>query len=348
MNRQRILLYAGYNAFFWFAFWLFAYWTFPYDRLAAYLVDKVAESGTGYTIEIGSLAPYWFTGVQLEDVKVRKQASEILAAPSDPKAPAALDQAIRVQSAHARLGLFALLFGSNELDFGASLGQGEVEGSYEEDGASKQLSANLSKVDLAKLGVLESLVALPMKGTLTGDFDLTLGAQPAKTSGKVKLTIQKLTIGDGKAKLKVGSMGGLTIDPIAAGDVTVELDVQEGLGTIRKLSANGTDLRMQGSGDVRFADPLARSRINVLLRLELTPAYRNKSPRTRAMFALLEGSNVPQVSGAKTADGAYQLRLSGTLASARALPAGGREQPSGTSFAPPPPPPGTQPGDEDE
>jgi type II secretion system protein N len=346
VNRQKILAYAGYNAFFWLAFWLFAYWNFPYDRLAGYIADKVAESGSGYTLEIGSLAPYWFTGVQLEDLKVRKQASEILAAPSDPKAPPPGDQAIRISSAHARLGLFALLTGSNRVSFGADIGQGEVEGAYEEDGETKQLEATLSKVDLAKLGPLESLVALPMKGTLTGDFDLTLGAQPANTAGKVKMTIQKLTIGDGKAKLKVGSMGGLTIDPVSAGDVVMELDVKQGLGTIRKLSANGSDLKLQGSGDVRFAAPLLRSRINVLLRLELTPAYKNKSARTKAMFSLLEGSSIPQVASAKTADGAYQVRLSGTMASARAVPAGQRDQPA-PDLAPPPAPI-AQPGDEDE
>jgi type II secretion system protein N len=347
VNRTRILTYAGYNAFFWLAFWLFAYWTFPYDRLAAYLVDKVAESGTGYTLEIGSLAPYWFTGVQLEDVKVRKQASEILAAPGG-TGPAPLgDQAIRVQTAHARLGLLSLLFGGREVHFGAELGAGEIEGSYEEDGAERHLDANLSKVDLAKLGLLESLVSLPTQGTLTGDFDVTLGEQPSKTNGRIKMTIQKLTIGDGKAKLKVGAMGGLTIDPVSAGDVVIDVDVKSGVGNVQKLSANGADLRLNGNGEIRFSNPLMRSRMNLLLKLELTDAYKNKSPRTKAMFALLEGSNVPQVSSAKTSDGAYQLRLSGTLATARALPAGDRSLGAG-DVPPPPSAPIVQPGDEDE
>lgn len=344
MTRERALTYLGYNAFFWTAFWLFAYWTFPYERVAAYITDKVADSGTGYTLEIGSLSPYWLTGVKLEDVKVRKQTLELAA--SDAQKPA-VDQFVRVSSAHARLGLFGLLTGSHALSFGGELGGGEIDGSYAEDGEAKQVVATLSKVDLGKLGLLESLVALPMKGTLTGDFDLTLGALPSKTAGKVKLTIQKLTIGDGKAKLKLGAMGGLTIDPVSAGDVVIELDVKQGVGTVQKLSANGADLKLSGSGDVHFAAPLSRSRLNVLLRLEPTAAYKNKSPRTIAMFGLLEGASIPQVAQAKTPDGAYQLRLTGTLASARALPSGQREAPTG---APPPPPAagGPAPGDEDE
>jgi type II secretion system protein N len=322
MTRDRILSLLGYNAFFWFAFWLCAYWTFPYERLAAFLTDKVTESGSGYTLEIGALSPYWLTGVQLEQVKVRKQAAESLATPPDPKGAPVVDQAIKIDVAHARLGILPLLTGSTKLSFGAELGSGEIEGTYQESGDDKQVVATLSKVDLSKLAVLESLISLPTKGTLTGEFDLTLGKQASKTNGKVNLTIDKLTVGDGKAKFKVGNMGGLTIDPIDAGNVTIALDVKDGTGTVKKLTANGPDLKLDGSGDIRFAQPLTRSRLGILLKFKLTDAYRNKTSRTKTMFALLEGSGGQQLASARTTDGSYQLRVSGTLSAARALPAG--------------------------
>ena len=211
MNRERILTALGYGAFFWFFFFLFAYWMFPYQRLAAFLSDKVSESGSGYTLEIGGIAPYWLTGVELEDVKVRKAAAEVLAAPppGTGKDKATLvDQSIKVRTAHARMGLLSLLFGDTALSFAAELEAGELEGTYDDDGDEKHVVARLEKVDLAKLGLLESLVSLPLTGMLTGDFNLTLAPQAAKTSGKINLTVQKLTAGDGKAKLKLGSMGG--------------------------------------------------------------------------------------------------------------------------------------------
>jgi len=345
MTRERILSLLGYNAFFWFAFWLCAYWTFPYERLAAFLTDKVTESGSGYTLEIGALSPYWLTGVQLEQVKVRKQAAESLATPPDPKGAPAVDQAIKIDVAHARLGLLSLLTGSTKLSFGAELGSGEIEGTYQESGDEKQVVASLSKVDLAKLPVLESLISLPTRGTLSGDFDLTLGKQASKTNGKVNLTIEKLTVGDGKAKFKVGNMGGLTIDPINAGDVVIALEVKEGTGTVKKLTANGPDLKLDGSGDIRFAQPLTRSRLGILLKLKLTDAYRNKTSRTKTMFALLEGSAAPQLAAAKTSDGSYQLRLSGTLAATRALPAGNQGI---SGMATPSAMPAATPGGDDE
>lgn len=343
MNRTRILALAGYTTFFWLAFWLFAYWTFPYERLAAFIVDKVAENGSGYTLEIGSLSPYWMSGVELEQVQVRKQAGAAISGPAE--GGGKLDQAIRIASARARIGLLGLLTGKRDVSFDADLGTGAIEGRYEEDDQSKKLLATLTQVDLAKLGVLESVISLPTKGTLSGEFDLTLGAQPSKTEGQIKLTVRKLTIGDGKAKLKVGSMGGLTIDPIDAGELLLAIDVKQGVGTVRKLATNGPDLKLDGSGDVHFTQPLARSRLNLSLKLTPTDAYKNKSSRTKAIFTLIDTSSAPQIAAAKAPDGSFQLRLSGTFAGVRALPSGGGARPSGGSGISPPLP---QPAGDDE
>jgi type II secretion system protein N len=336
MNRQLLLRLAGYNTFFWVMFWLFAYWSFPYQRLAAYITDKVNENGSGYTLEIGGLSPYWLTGVELEQVQVRKTAAEVLAAPAGEKpAPA---QAIKIDSAQARIGILSLLTGSRTVNFSAELGSGEIAGKYSEDGEDRKVVATLEDVDLAKFALLESLISLPMKGVLKGDFDLVLGKVPTKTQGSVKLSVDKLVIGDGKAKLKLGAMGGLTIDPIDAGPVAIELDVKDGVGSVRKLTAAGSDLKLTGSGDVRFAQPLQRSRLNIMLKLNLSDAYKNKSSRTKAMFMMLDSGGAPQVAAAKTNDGGFQFRLSGPFTAVRPLPAGQAPLSAGNAVPPPPPP----------
>jgi type II secretion system protein N len=351
MNRSKLLVIAGYNAFFWLCFWLFCYWTFPYDRLAVFLSDKVAASGTGYTLEIGELAPHWITGVELTDVKIQKQGKADAPPPvqANGKGAPAQDDAIEVREAHARIGLLGLLLGGKELTFDALLKEGELDGRYEEDGTRKVIDLTLSSIDLGKLGLLESVVSLPMKGTLEGDVDLVLDQEVTKSSGTATLTLKKLVIGDGQAKLKVGSMGGLTIDPIDVGDVTIELDVKDGVGKVKKLAANGPDVELDGSGDVRFAEPLSRTRLDLNLRFKFTDAYKNKSSRTQAMFTLLEGAAVPQVRAAKTDDGSLAFRITGMLSLPRALPAGrsasrGTNSRAGAAPAPSP----SIPDDEDE
>lgn len=324
MNRARLLQLAGYNAFFWLWFWLFCYWTFPYERLAAFLSDRVAESASGYTLEIGELSPHWVTGVALSNVKVRKQGAAD-AATSEASDKAAKkkkkkDDAINIREARARMGILSLLMGGKSLSFSAVLEQGEIEGEYEEDGDKKRIDAQLTKIDLQKLGILDSLVSLPVKGTLEGAVDLTLAKVPSQSSGTVTMTMKGLTFGDGEAKLKVGSMGGLTIDPVNAGNVTLELDVKEGVGRVKRLVADGQDVELTGSGEVRFADPLSRSRLDILLQIKFTDAYRNKSSRTKALFSLLDGASIPQVRAAKTPDGALAFKLVGALSSVRAVP----------------------------
>jgi hypothetical protein len=118
-------------------------------------------------------------------------------------------------------------------------------------------------------------------------------------------------------------MGGLTLDPLEAGTLKLELDVKQGVGTIKRMSTDGKDLVMKGSGDIRFAEPVMSTRVSVLLNVRFTDNYRNKSPRTQAMFSLLDNASSPQVMAAKTPDGALQYRLAGTLGLLRPVPEGG-------------------------
>jgi hypothetical protein len=56
--------------------------------------------------------------------------------------------------------------------------------------------------------------------------------------------------------------------------------------------------------------------------VRFTDNYRNKSPRTQAMFSLLDNSGSPQLAAAKMPDGALQYRVAGTLALLRPVPEG--------------------------
>lgn len=319
ITREKVLAFAGYNLFFWGSFWAFFYWTFPYDRLASFISDRIATSGSGYSVEIGQLSPHWLTGVALEDVKVRKmQAPSTLAAPD---AEAKKNEPLRIQEASARFGLLSFLTGGTSVSFSAALEQGSIEGEYAESDEERHIDATIVKLDIAKLGLFESLISLPAQGTMEGDFDLTLGKDPTKTNGNVKITLRGFTIGDGQAKVKLGTMGGLTVDPVNAGDVTLELDVKAGVGQVKRLTADGSDVELLGSGDVRFANPVDRSRIDILLKIKFTDAYKNKSGRTKAMFSLLESAGASQLKAAMTSDGGLAYRLSGSLAALRAIPA---------------------------
>ncbi len=311
---------VAYNALFWVAFWMFCYWTFPYDRVATYLVDRVAQSGRGYSLQIGALHPYWLSGVELSDVVLRKDSSEAAPAASAKDKP--VESAFRIPEARARMGIFSLLFGSKSVNFDLELDQGGIEGSFTDDGDQKEIKASFQDVDLAKLGLFDTLLSLPVQGTLSGEVDLTLNRDPKQTAGTVELNLAKLTVGDGKAKVKVGGMGGLTLDPLEAGTLRLELDVKEGVGNVKRISTDGKDLVLKGSGEMRFAEPIMSTRVSLLVNVRFTDNYRNKSPRTQAMFSLLDNSSAPQLLAAKMPDGALQYRVAGTLGMLRPVPEG--------------------------
>lgn len=347
-NRSAWLPYVGYNALFWCAFWLFCYWTFPYERVASQLVDRVAASGKGYTLEIGDLSPYWLSGVELSDVVLRKDSAEPLPTPAPGDKTPVPDRALRVREVRARLGLLPLIFGTKKLNFDAELESGEIAGTYVGDGPAHSIEAKLEGVDLGKLGVLESVAQVPVQGVLSGDIDLSLAEDPKLSQGSVKLTLNKLTVGDGKAKVKVGGLGGLTLDPIEAGDLTLEFDIKDGVGVLSRLATDGKDLKLKGSGDVRLGTPFSSSRLSVLVSIKFTDAYRNKSPRTQAMFGLLDNAGSPQITAAKTADGGLQYRLTGTLSSPRPVPEGTGRAPGPRSAPAPRPTPSPSSDDEAE
>jgi type II secretion system protein N len=318
--RASWLPYVAYNTLFWIAFWMFCYWTFPYDRVATYLIDRV--SGRGYTLEIGELHPYWLSGVELTNVVVRKDSSEPPAIVPGAAKEKPVDTAFRIPEVRARMGILSLLFGGKAVNFDLALDDGEIDGSFAEDSEQKSFKASFEDVDLAKLGLFDTLLSLPVRGTLGGEIDLTLNRDPKQSSGKVDLKLDKLTVGDGKAKIKVGGMGGLTLDPVEAGTLKVEIDVKQGVGSIKRLSTDGKDLQLKGSGELRFAEPLMSSRASILVNIRFTDSYRNKSPRTQAMFSLLDNSGSPQLLAAKMPDGALQYRLAGTLGLLRPVPEG--------------------------
>jgi type II secretion system protein N len=304
------LRWGGYSAFWFVCFMLFAYWSFPYDRVKDYLIQEVERPmgpgerrvPSGVQLTIDELSPSFVTGVDLEGVTYTQL----------PEGPDEDPTEIVIEEASARISLLSLLTGGLGLSYDLTIGGGTVEGDFEQDDTSQHVVAELVDVDLANLGFVRNMVGLPITGKLDGTIDVTVSEEAAETSGNVALTIEELSIGDGEAKFPIGGMSeGLTIEQIDAGTLTLEVKVEEGVAEIEEFSSNGPDLELSASGNMRLAQPLARSRLELLLRVHFTDAYQSKSEHTSRLFTALELA--PQVRPARTTDGALQYRLSGML-----------------------------------
>jgi type II secretion system protein N len=105
---------------------------------------------------------------------------------------------------------------------------------------------------------------------------------------------------------------------VEAGKLELSIEVRDGVAKLTRLSTDGKDLKLSGSGNVRLVDPLKRSRPDLNLDLTLSDDYKNKSDRTKAMFELL--ALRPEWQRATTPDGTMHVHVGGTFSAIRGGP----------------------------
>ncbi|MCB9667491.1 MAG: type II secretion system protein GspN [Myxococcales bacterium] len=289
---------------------VFGYLLFPYDYLKEYVLQELrfpktpdgTRTESAYDISIRELSPSWFTGVELEGLRVTQRS---VASSEEPLE-------IYLTSLTLRPSVWALLKGDSAFSFVAEVGDGDIDGGYAASEEEVSFAAEFSDVDLHELKVLKSLVGLPAKGVINGKIDLQVAATPDETEGIIDLSIGKLTIGDSKAKFKTALMpSGMTIEQIDAGDLALKITVIKGVGQVETLNAKGKDLELSGFGEIRPRNPLGQSGIDVLVRFKFSEEYRNRSDVNIGLFMLLD--NEPTMRKALSKDGWLQYRLRGTL-----------------------------------
>ena len=309
--RDRLLLGLLYATFFTIVFVLSAYWTFPYDRARSFVASALSAKESGgltRTVEIGELEPVGFGGVRIGDLTVMQIAATQDATPLT----------LHLSEATAKLSLFPLLFGEKNLALNASAGTGTLDSKYSQTSDSQHIEAELNALDVAEIG-LGSWIGLPLKGKASGTVDLNLPSDVTKSTGTIKLEIRGLKVGDGKAKVKPPGMpGGLTLDEIEAGKLELAIELRDGIAKLTRFSTDGKDLKLGGTGNIRLADPIKRSRPDINLDLTFSDTYKNKSDRTKAMFELLQLR--PEWQRSTTPDGTLHVHVGGTFLAIRGGP----------------------------
>lgn len=315
-NRRTLTALLGYSAFFSFFFLLFAYWSFPYGRLRG-LIAEQARTAIGYELSIGELSPHWLSGVHLTEVRLTKPAASADAEP----------QEIKLEEATVRAAILPFLLGKKVVQFWASDGTGEAEGTVTLDDESFAVEATLEGLDLDAIG-LGDFIGISLRGVASGTLALSLPETLTEAVLQTDLTISELAVGDGKTKARLFEKlssspmlrGGLIIDRINAGTLTLQMESDKGVATFKTFSIEGPDLKLKGTGSVRLARPLGRSRVDATLAVNITDAYRDRNDRTKAMFQLMD--MVPDIKRARSADGTLTFQLSGPLMSLRGVPVG--------------------------
>jgi type II secretion system protein N len=310
---RKAILVSGYVFFYLGCLLLFAYFTFPYDMLKERIVTEFekqrSQAGSPQRLEIGSLGPYWFSGLSARDVKL------VL-----PRAPGSdgerRAESLALETAHVRLSLLPLLIGRMTFTFGAKAFGGDIDGYYRSSGE-ERIEVELDDVDVGQIGPLVDIVGgLPLEGRLAGKADLALPLP--KASGSLDWKIEKLAAGDGKAKIQ----GKLALPKLAVGELKLTAEAKEGVLKITKLSAGGAgqDLDLDGTGKIALRDPMTESLSDLNLRFRFSDAYKGRNEITKSLFGP-PGSNIPalfeladpRIKASRRADGYYGWHMAGPL-----------------------------------
>ena len=296
---RQVSRWVGYPIFFLACFVFFAYKTFPYDRLADRLIQEA--QARGYELEIIDLTNSGLTGLTFENLRVTL--------PSEGEDTPPVD--VVFEELTVSTSLFSLISDTKSYNFDAELAGGEAEGELVLGENNIEIDAELDDIDLEALPILRKFTKVPLAGVLNGEIALAMPSEVAESTGDVEITIEGLHLGDGKSKLDIPGWGGLTLDKADAGNLELVATIEEGSANIERATSHGKDLELDVLGRVRLLRPLKRSELNLMFRVKIQDAYKNRSAKVATMLELASSG----IKAAQTADGAIQYIVAGSLAS---------------------------------
>ena len=291
-----LLKWAGYTMFFLVCFVLFAYKTFPYERLADYLTQQARPRG--YELEILDLTHSGFTGLRFRNLRVLL--------PPEEGAPA-LD--VIFDELTVGTSFLSLFSTTKSYDFDAALAGGEAAGEVTWSEESFEIEVEVDSVDLGSIPLLRRYTQVPVGGTLSGEVELSMPKDVGESVGNLDLSILALTLGNGKTKLEIPGWGGLTLDRADAGDLELTALVEDGVARIARARSHGRDLKLDALGKMRLLRPFGRSELNVMLRVKIEDAYKERSEKVATMLELASSG----LKSATTPDGAIQYAIAGAI-----------------------------------
>jgi len=305
-----ILMWVGYPLFFLLCFVFFAYKTFPYERLADRLVQEARSRG--YELEIGDLTNSGLTGLTFDNLRVGFASEEKTSPPME----------MSLDELTVSTSLFSLLSDTKSYSFDAELGGGDANGDIVLGADSLELDVEIDDINLEAVPGLRAFTKIPLAGTLNGEIVLDMPSEVEESTGDVTITIETLNIGDGESQVEIPGWGGLTVDRADLGDFELVATIENGEAKIERATSHGADLELDVLGRVRLLRPLKRSELNVMLRVKIQDAYKERSPKVATMLDLASSG----LKAALTADGAIQYTIGGSL--------GGRLRPNAAGRLP--------------
>jgi type II secretion system protein N len=341
--RARLVIKAvGYPLFYLFALLLGARLSLPFDQIRQRVVAEFNArhaKDSGLRLEIDDLSGYWLFGVSAKGARLlapgtgKEETKEPKASGPAPSGSAGqgeeADKTAEAKESHGKklvefdklhvsVSPWRWLIGRVALSFGGKTLGGKLSGRFLDKRSLREVEVELEKVNLSQLGLLTEQLNVPVGGTVSGNVELDSPERKlAKAEGKMELTIDDFSVGDGKTKIR----GALPLPKCNAGRLEIAAEVTDGKLKLTSFSAKGPDAEATAEGQIRLRDPFKSSQADLNLRYKFTERYMGKNDITKGLFGD-PGSGQgglmdldPKVKKAKSPDGFYAWHVAGTLGS---------------------------------
>ncbi len=289
---------AAYAGFFVVAFVVALRLTFPVEAVKErFILDAAAQ---GLQVKMNDLSPSGLVGVRARELTVLT----------------ADGTRVPVEDLRVSLRLLPTLLGHRAFSFDASLYDGRVTGTTDESKTAQRYQAKATGIDLGRAAVVRKALGVDLAGTLSGDLDVTLDPKdPSKSAGSLELRVEGAAIRGGKVPVP-GMDGGLTVPPIALGNVSAKGTVKNGRADFGTLEAKGQDLEFSADQVfVQLQPKLEYSPLNGRARLKPSDSFWRKD-QVSALRPLVEAA----LASAKGRDGSYGFQIYGTVGKPQARP----------------------------
>jgi len=280
MNRtSKIFLYGLYAIF---ALVVFLYFRFPSELMREILLAQVQKAQPLVRLATEKVSPTIPPGIKLEPLSVAYANMPIM----------------RMDDLKITPHLFSLFGHAKRFGFKGTLGSGELTGQVdtvmESNSEQAQIVANLSRVPLEFLEVLNQYQSFRPEGEL----DAKINYDSSKGGGTSDISME---ISHAHITLDPPLMG---LEAIDFSLIKAQLTASPRMVQIRSCEASGDQLESKLTGSIVFRQPLEESRITLSLTVKPQPAF------------IADHKN-DMIGGLLTSDNAQKrgliFRISGTL-----------------------------------
>ena len=178
-----------------------------------------------------------------------------------------------------------LLFDEIDAEFEGKLDEGTITGAFVRNEDESHVAFTIADLPLYGVPKLQEAVNAPVRGIFALDIDITApGNEWAKSDGKLEIHCYSCTIGDSDTKLfvpgsKKGGMlaKGVKIPEIDLGTLDGLIMIEDGLAVAEEFGTESEDIVFKISGEIEFKDPVATTRLDLTVKIFITPSLRERS-----------------------------------------------------------------------